>query len=58
MPGFRSICLLAFMSASLSAAAQDHRHPPHDVQLHEKFYSTWYMPDNPTKSCCNTWPPP
>ncbi len=21
--------------------------------MHEKFYSTWYMPDEPTKSCCN-----
>jgi len=30
-----------------------HHHPPQDVQLHEKFYSTWYMPDNPSKSCCN-----
>jgi hypothetical protein len=23
------------------------------IPLHEKFYSTWYMPDQPTKSCCN-----
>jgi len=29
------------------------RHPPQDMALHEKFYSTWYMPDNPTLSCCN-----
>jgi hypothetical protein len=20
----------------------------------DKFYSTWFMPDNPSKSCCNT----
>jgi len=26
---------------------------PQDEALHEKFYSTWYMPDNPAKSCCN-----
>src|SRR3954466_1515301 len=36
-----------------SSAVAQHRHPPQDVALHEKFYSTWYMPDNPTKSCCN-----
>jgi hypothetical protein len=35
-----------------TAAAQD-RHPPQDEALHEKFYSTWYMPDNPARSCCN-----
>ena len=21
--------------------------------MHEKFYSTWFMPDAPTRSCCN-----
>ena len=38
------------------AAAQDHHHHHPaglETQLHEKFYSTWYMPDEPTKSCCN-----
>jgi hypothetical protein len=30
-----------------------HRHPPQDQFLHEKFYSTWRMPDNPAVSCCN-----
>jgi hypothetical protein len=41
--------------ASLGPAkAQDHRaHPVADLPLHEKFYSSWYMPDQPTKSCCN-----
>jgi hypothetical protein len=28
-------------------------HPPQDQLLHEKFYSKWHMPDNPTLSCCN-----
>ena len=28
-------------------------HPPQDMALHEKFYSTWRMPDNPALSCCN-----
>jgi hypothetical protein len=36
-----------------SASAQGHNHPPQDADLHEKFYSTWYMPDNPNRSCCN-----
>jgi len=30
-----------------------HHHPPQDQLLHEKFYSTWQMPDNPMRSCCN-----
>lgn len=33
--------------------AQGHAHPPQDIELHEKFYSTWMMPDNPSMSCCN-----
>jgi hypothetical protein len=32
----------------------ERRHPPEDVALHEKFYSTWHMPDNPALSCCNS----
>jgi hypothetical protein len=43
--------LLAFPFGK--ALAQEHRHPPQDEPLHEKFYSTWYMPDNPSRSCCN-----
>lgn len=30
-----------------------HHHPPQDQELHEKFYSTWHMPDHPATSCCN-----
>jgi len=30
-----------------------HHHPPQDQLLHEKFYSAWHMPDNPSVSCCN-----
>jgi hypothetical protein len=33
--------------------AGPHRHPPQDQLLHEKFYSTWHMPDHPSVSCCN-----
>jgi hypothetical protein len=38
---------------AVSSAAGQHRHPPQDEPLHEKFYSSWHMPDNPSKSCCN-----
>lgn len=31
----------------------ERRHPIRDMALHEKFYSTWRMPDNPALSCCN-----
>lgn len=37
----------------VSAQAQEHHHPAADVELHEKFYSTWMMPDHPYRSCCN-----
>lgn len=49
------IAFLALLAVSPAALAQEHQHnhPPQDVPLHEKFYSTWYMPDAPTKSCCN-----
>jgi hypothetical protein len=53
---YRAFFFFACLSVSLPAKAQDHshhNHPPQDVALHEKFYSTWYMPDNPAKSCCN-----
>ena len=40
--------------SAIGAQAQEHNgHPARDLALHEKFYSTWHMPDNPTKSCCN-----
>ena len=27
--------------------------PQQDMLLHEQFYSTWFMPDEPNKSSCN-----
>jgi len=52
-----SLVLAPFVLATPALCQQpshDHRHhPAADMPLHEKFYSTWYMPDNPTKSCCN-----
>jgi len=47
-------CVLA-----MPAMAQDgenhaaRHHPPQDMPMHEKFYSTWHMPDRPYVSCCN-----
>ena len=47
-----AIALLVLFS--VGAEAQEHKgHPSQDLPLHEKFYSTWHMPDDPTKSCCN-----
>jgi hypothetical protein len=40
-------------SIATTASAQEHGHPPADMPIHEKFYSTWNMPDNPARSCCN-----
>jgi hypothetical protein len=48
--------LVALGAFAKSAMAQDHHHHhPAGLEtlLHEKFYSTWFMPDEPTKSCCN-----
>lgn len=38
---------------SVLAQAQEHSHPVADAPIHEKFYSTWHMPDEPIKSCCD-----
>lgn len=42
------LCVFAY-----EAHGQEHHHPPQDAQIHEKFYSTWMMPDHPSSSCCN-----
>ena len=47
------LSILVLCHVLVRSAAAQHSHPPQDVQLHEKFYSTWFMPDEPTKSCCN-----
>jgi hypothetical protein len=53
-------CCVPNQALAQDAAAHEHgqdeaepRHPPEDMALHEKFYSTWHMPDNPALSCCN-----
>ena len=40
-------------ATSHEQSVAERRHPPQDMALHEKFYSTWHMPDNPALSCCN-----
>jgi hypothetical protein len=30
-----------------------HHHADMSLSV-DRFYSTWFMPDNPSKSCCNT----
>ncbi|RXG83917.1 hypothetical protein [Bradyrhizobium zhanjiangense] len=54
------LCAMVLLGAAATAQAQEaghgtvHRqHPPQDQALHEKFYSTWHMPDNPSLSCCS-----
>jgi hypothetical protein len=53
---FTVLPLALMKGAQAQDAGQDaaHRHHPlQDMLLHEKFYSTWHMPDNPVLSCCN-----
>jgi hypothetical protein len=35
-------------------AQEHHGHPPQDIAIHEKFYSTWTMPSNRAVSCCHS----
>jgi hypothetical protein len=51
-----ALAIIALAGSAVPAIAQEHEHRVHpaaDMPLHERFYSTWYMPDQPTKSCCN-----
>jgi len=46
------LCCAVMMPVQAQDAGLRH-HPPQDQFLHEKFYSTWHMPDHPAVSCCN-----
>lgn len=35
------------------ARGDDHKHPPQDAAIHEKFYKKWMMPTNRAVSCCH-----
>jgi hypothetical protein len=47
------VASLVVVLFSVKVSAQEHRHPPQDSTIHEKFYSTWMMPDNRAVSCCH-----
>jgi hypothetical protein len=55
------LCSMVLLGSTATVQSQEtghdavhRRHPPQDQALHEKFYSTWHMPDNPGVSCCNS----
>lgn len=55
IPGIRGWIVVALVTAAwLSAASAQHQHPPQDAAIHERFYSTWKMPDAPHVSCCSS----
>jgi len=49
----RNLLALVAILCAFPSFAQEHHHPPQDAAIHESFYKTWFMPDNPTVSCCN-----
>jgi hypothetical protein len=51
---FAACVAFAFGIVQASGArADEHGHAPEDVEIHERFYSTWMRPDQPDQSCCN-----
>ena len=48
------ILILAISSAiAQEGHQQEGHHPPQDQAIHERFYSTWMVPNNRTMSCCH-----
>lgn len=48
------VALALLFFGIVAVNAQDHnRHRPQDMDLHNKFYRTWMMPDNRAISCCH-----
>lgn len=53
------IFTILLLLLSSPALAQHSGHPPQDMELHQKFYSTWYRPEmrapdgQRQHSCCN-----
>lgn len=46
--------LVAYLILLLTPSySQEHKHPPQDALIHERFYSTWMRPDNRDASCCD-----
>ena len=54
---FLGVCLRCVLVVPVQAQEGEghaaRHHPSQDQLLHEKFYSTWHMPDHPAVSCCN-----
>lgn len=51
---FIYIILVAVVCVLCGAGKSEERHhPPQDQAIHERFYSTWFMPDAPNVSCCH-----
>jgi hypothetical protein len=50
---FVYVVLLSVTSPPTVAQERHAGHPAADLPTHEKFYSTWFMPDQPSRSCCN-----
>lgn len=44
------VCLLMLIAPAMG---QEHKHPPQDADIHNRFYKTWMMPDNRAVSCCH-----
>lgn len=57
MPLYAKVLLYALMMAFVMCNAQaQHENHPEDLSLHDKFYSTWKMPNNGEErvhSCCS-----
>lgn len=51
--GILVAALIVLLLSTARSRGQEHFHHAQDAPIHEQFYSTWFMPDQPTKSCCN-----
>jgi hypothetical protein len=51
--GLLFVALFAFAFVSFAWGQEHSGHRPQDLQLHQKFYKTWMMPDNRAVSCCH-----
>ena len=48
--------ILMVLGFVVQARGQEHHHPPQDMEIHRKFYSTWNRPNGGEPrpySCCN-----
>jgi hypothetical protein len=44
---------VAGSSLILAASTAIAQHPAHDQEIHQRFYSTWKLPDNRRLPCCD-----